>query len=716
MTVFVELKCLGEVVRMVRETTVSKIRKRDGRIVDFEPVKITNAIGKAIAAVGGKDGEIAEKLSSQVVAVIEESFRDRIPHVEDVQDIVERVLIKNGFSDVAKAYILYRQKRAEIREAKRFLGVSDDLKLSLNAVQVLEKRYLLKDEQGKVVESPAGLFRRVARVIASVDKLYDKNADTETIGDAFYGMMSRLEFLPNSPTLMNAGTDIGQLSACFVLPVGDSIEEIFDALKYMALIHKSGGGTGFSFSRLRPNGDIVGSTKGVASGPVSFMRIFDVATDVIKQGGRRRGANMGILRVDHPDIIEFISAKEKEGMFNNFNISVGVTDAFMEAVRNDDFYELINPRTGRPVKKVRAAGVFNAIVASAWRTGDPGLIFLDEINRHNPTPHVGQIESTNPCGEVPLLPYESCNLGSINLSKMVEEGDIDWEKLRSVVRLAVHFLDNVIDANVYPLPQVEKATKANRKIGLGVMGFAEMLIQLNIPYDSNEALGVAEKVMSFISKEALKRSEELALERGVFPNFEGSIWKERGYKALRNATLTSIAPTGSLSIIAGTSSGIEPLFAISFVRNVIGTQLFETNLLFEKIAKERGFYSTELMTEIARKGSIQGIGGIPEDVRRIFVTALDIAPEWHVRMQAAFQKHVDNAVSKTVNLPQDATLDDVYQIYWLAYELKCKGITVFRYGSRRKQVLVTTPPEEKYLKVESEYAGGSPSTMCPLCY
>ncbi|MEM3594002.1 MAG: adenosylcobalamin-dependent ribonucleoside-diphosphate reductase, partial [Candidatus Jordarchaeaceae archaeon] len=332
------------------------------------------------------------------------------------------------------------------------------------------------------------------------------------------------------------------------------------------------------------------------------------------------------------------------------------------------------------------------------------------------TPHVGQIESTNPCGEVPLLPYESCNLGSINLSRMVEDGDIDWEKLRSVVRLAVHFLDNVIDANVYPLPQVEKATKANRKIGLGVMGFAEMLIQLNIPYDSNEALGVAEKVMSFISKEAFKRSEELALERGVFPNFEGSIWKERGYKALRNATLTSIAPTGSLSIIAGTSSGIEPLFAVSFVRNVIGTQLFETNLLFEKIAKERGFYSTELMTEIARRGSIQGIEGIPEDVRRVFVTALDIAPEWHVRMQAAFQKHVDNAVSKTVNLPQDATLDDVYQIYWLAYELKCKGITVFRYGSRRKQVLVTTPPEEKYVKVESEYAGGSPSIMCPLCY
>lgn len=699
---------------MVEESSVAKIRKRDGRIVKFEPVKITNAIHKAIVAVKEKNGENAKKLSDQVVAIIEEQFKDRIPSVEDVQDIVEKVLIKNGFSDVAKAYILYRQKRTELREAKKLLGVSDDLKLSLNAVQVLENRYLLKDEQGKVIETPSGMFRRVAHTVAAVDKLYT-GAETEKIEDAFYGIMSRLEFLPNSPTLMNAGTEIGQLAACFVLPVGDSIEEIFDALKYMALIHKSGGGTGFSFSRLRPSGDIVGSTKGVASGPVSFMRIFDVATDVIKQGGRRRGANMGILRVDHPDILEFISAKAKEGFFSNFNLSVGVTDAFMEAVEKDETYNLINPRTGEPVKRLRARSIFNSLVLSAWKTGDPGIIFLDEINRHNPTPKIGQIESTNPCGEVPLLPYESCNLGSINLSKMVKDGEVDWDRLRGVVRLAVHFLDNVIDASKYPLPQVNKMTKANRKIGLGVMGFAEMLIQLNIPYDSNEAVDVAEKVMSFISKEALKRSEELALERGSFPNFDESIWKERGYKALRNATLTTIAPTGTISIIAGTSSGIEPLFAISFIRNVIGTQLFETNPLFEKVARERGFYSSELMTEIARKGSIQDMKNIPEDVRRIFVTAFDIEPEWHVKMQAAFQKYVDNAVSKTVNLPQDATLDDVYKIYWLAYKLKCKGITVFRYGSRREQVLVTQPPEEQYIRAASEYAGGSPSIRCPTC-
>jgi ribonucleoside-diphosphate reductase alpha chain len=700
---------------MVEASSIPEIRKRDGRIVKFEPVKITNAIQKAIIAVKEEDGETAKNLSDQVVAIIEENFSGKIPSVEDVQDIVEKVLIKSGFSNVAKAYILYRQKRTELREAKKLLGVSDDLKLSLNAAQVLESRYLLKDDQGKVIETPSELFHRVARTLAVVDKLYDSNAETEKIEDAFYGLMANSEFIPNSPTLMNAGTDIGQLAACFVLPVGDSIDEIFDALKYMALIHKSGGGTGFSFSRLRPNGDIVGSTKGVASGPVSFMSIFDAATDVIKQGGRRRGANMGILRVDHPDIMEFISAKEKEGSFSNFNLSVGATDAFMEAVEKDGTYELINPRTGEHVKKLKARNVFNSIISSAWKTGDPGMIFLDEINRHNPTPRVGQIESTNPCGEVPLLPYESCNLGSINLSKMVKDGDVDWDKLRGVVRLTVHFLDNVIDASKYPLSQVDEATKANRKIGLGVMGFADMLIQLNIPYDSNEAIDVAEKVMSFISKEAVKRSEELAFERGSFPNFDDSIWKERGYKALRNATLTTIAPTGTISIIAGASSGIEPLFAISFVRNVIGTQLFETNPLFEKVAKERGFYSSDLMTEIAKKGSIQDMKTIPEDVRRIFVTALEIDPEWHVRMQAAFQKYVDNAVSKTVNLPQEATIDDVYNIYWLAYKLKCKGITIFRYGSKREQVLVTQPPEERYVRVASEYAGGSPSIRCPTC-
>ncbi|MEM0049596.1 MAG: vitamin B12-dependent ribonucleotide reductase [Candidatus Bathyarchaeia archaeon] len=704
---------------------VSFIRKRDGRIVPFDPDKIKNAIHKAIQAVRGEDGELAAKLSAQVVAIVEERFKDRIPSVEDVQDIVEQVLIKNGYDAVAKAYILYRHQRAELREKKKLLGVTDDLKLSLNAITVLERRYLLKDETGRTVETPSQMFRRVAKAIAKVDAIYERNADLGRIEEEFYRVMANLEWLPNSPTLMNAGTDIGQLSACFVLPVGDSIEEIFDALKYMALIHKSGGGTGFSFSRLRPKGDVVKSTMGVASGPVSFMKIFDAATDVIKQGGRRRGANMGILRVDHPDIIEFITAKEKEGVLTNFNISVAVTDEFMEAVENDKYYSLINPRNGAVVRRLKARDIFDLIATTAWKTGDPGLIFIDEINRKNPTPHVGMIESTNPCGEVPLLPYESCNLGSINLSKMVRDNEVDWEKLRQTVRIGVHFLDNVIDANKYPIPQIEAATKANRKIGLGVMGWAEMLIKLGIPYDSEEAIAMAEKVMSFISEEARKMSVELGEKRGSFPNFPGSVWEKMGYKAMRNATVTSIAPTGTISIIAGTSSGIEPLFAVAFVRNVMGTQLFEVNSLFEQIAKERGFYSMNLISRIARTGSVQGLSEIPPDIKELFKTALEIAPEWHVRMQAAFQKYVDNAVAKTINLPPDATVDDVRRIFMMAWKLKCKGITIYRYGSKSTQVLVIgglqvpsapvttghTPPP--YTQVPEEYAGECPTGVCP---
>ncbi|MDW8048458.1 MAG: vitamin B12-dependent ribonucleotide reductase [Nitrososphaerota archaeon] len=669
------------------EETISFVRKRDGRIENFNPQKILEAIHKALKAVNIDDGEVAKKLSIEVVRIANREFAGRIPSVEEIQDIVEKVLMKKGYEDVARAYILYRQQRTEIRERKKMLGVMDDLKLSLNAVSVLERRYLRKDETGRVVETPAQMFRRVARAIAAPEKLYRESVDLNKVENEFYQMMANLEFLPNSPTLMNAGTDIGQLSACFVLPIGDSIEEIFDALKYMAIIHKSGGGTGFSFSRLRPKGDVVKSTMGVASGPVSFMKIFDAATDVIKQGGRRRGANMGVLRVDHPDIIEFITAKEKEGVLTNFNISVGITDSFMNAVEKDEEYSLINPRTGKAVKQVRARDIFDLIVTMAWRTGDPGIIFLDEINRKNPTPHVGMIECTNPCGEVPLLPYESCNLGSINLSKMVADGEIDWDRLEKTTKLAVNFLDNVIDANKYPLPEIEKSTKANRKIGLGVMGFAEMLIQLEVSYDSEEALSIAEKVMSFISNKAREMSVQLGEERGSFPNFPGSLWEKEGYKYMRNATVTSIAPTGTISIIAGTSSGIEPLFAVSFIRNVMGTQIWEVNPIFEKIAKKRGFYNSDIIAKITKAGSIRLIEEIPWDVRRIFPTALDIKPEWHVRIQAAFQKYTDNAVSKTVNMPQDATLEDVRRVFLLAYKLKCKGITVYRYGSRVEQVL-----------------------------
>jgi ribonucleoside-diphosphate reductase alpha chain len=702
------------------DSSISQIRKRDGRIVAFEPDKIVAAIHKAIVSTETEDGKAAEELGREVVRILEQRFVDKIPGVEDVQDIVEEVLIQKGFAKVAKAYIIYRQKRSDVREAKKIFGVTDELKLSLNAISVLERRYLLKDEKGAVVETPTQMFQRVARAVAQADLLYDEKADVQRTEAEFYQIMRNLEFIPNSPTLMNAGTAMGQLAACFVIPVDDSIESIFDAVKNMAVIHKSGGGTGFSFSRLRPKGDVVKTTKGVASGPVSFMRIFDTATDVIKQGGRRRGANMGILRVDHPDIIEFVTSKSKEGFLSNFNISVAVTDAFMEAVEKDQNYDLVNPRTKEPVRTLRARDIFSLIVTQAWRTGDPGLIFIDEINRHNPTPKLGAIESTNPCGEQPLLAYESCNLGSINLAKMVREGQIDYEKLARIVRISVHFLDNVIDVNRFPLPEIEAMTKANRKIGLGVMGFADALVQMNIRYDSEEALSVGEKIMNFIAEEAKKASVELAEKRGSFPNFSGSIYDRPGAPKLRNATLLTIAPTGTISIIAGCASGIEPLFAISYIRNVMeGTRLLEVNPYFEKVAKERGFYSTDLMVEISKRGSIREIKEIPEDVRNLFVTAMDISPEWHVRMQAAFQRHVDNAVSKTVNLPQDATIGDIERIYLLAHKLGCKGITVYRYGSKTEQVLYigSVAPRVQgesagFISASAEYAGGC---MTPLC-
>lgn len=576
-----------------------------------------------------------------------------------------------------------------------------ELNLTDNARTVLEKRYLQKNAEGEVIETPEEMFRRVARNIATADEQYgDDVAATE---EAFYDLMASLDFLPNSPTLMNAGTEIQQLSACFVLPVEDSMEGIFTAIKNTALIHQSGGGTGFSFSRIRPAGDIVHSTGGVASGPISFMKVFNASTDVIKQGGRRRGANMGILRVDHPDIMEFITAKEDQQELTNFNISVATTGRFMEAVMKGEHYSLVNPRTGETEGELDAEQVFNKIVEMSWKNGEPGIVFLDRINEDNHTPHVGEIESTNPCGEQPLLPYESCNLGSINLSHMVTDGDIDYAKLREVVHTAVHFLDNVVDRNQYPLEEIREMTLANRKVGLGVMGFADLLIQLGVPYNSDQALDLAGEVMSFIQKEARQASVQLGEERGSFPNFEGSIWDGK-YEDMRNATVTTIAPTGSISIIAGCSSGIEPLFAVSFIRNILDEEdrLVEVNPYFKAVAEERGFYSQEMMKKIAgNRGSVQDIEEVPEGVQRLFTTALDITPLWHIRMQAAFQEYTDNATSKTVNFREEATQEDVKEVYQLAYELGCKGVTVYRYGSREGQVLSTTEEEKEGEKGES---------------
>jgi len=690
---------------------IKKIRKRDGRIVDFDRGKIAEAIWKAAKAVGGRDRALSVKLAGQVVDRLKKQLkRGEIPSVEQVQDLVEKTLIDNGHARTAKAYILYRQKRAEIRRMKLLLGVVDELKLPLNAILVLERRYLRKDENGRVIESTSQLFRRVAKVVAGVEKNYGKTkAEVAKFEDEFYRLMTSLEFVPNSPTLMNAGTQLGQLSACFVLPVEDSIEGIFDTLKTTAIIHKTGGGTGFSFSRLRPKGDQVKTTGGIASGPISFAKIYDTATEVIKQGGRRRGANMGILRVDHPEIMDFIVAKEREGVLRNFNISVAVTDRFMEAVEKDGDFELVNPRNGVVTERLKARAVWNLIIMMAWKNGEPGVVFIDTVNKHNPTPRLGQIESTNPCGEQPLLPYESCNLGSIDVSKFVtEEKKIDWDRLRKTVRLAVRFLDNVVDANVYPIPEIEEITKGNRKIGLGVMGFADMLIKMGIRYDTEEALKTAEKLMKFIDTEGHKMSAELGEEKGSFPNFEGSIWKH-DCKAMRNATVTTVAPTGTISIIAGCSQGIEPLFAISYVREVaesLGRSLVEVNPLFESIALKEGFYSEELMKTIARKTSIRDAKEVPERIRNIFVTAHDISAEWHVRMQAAFQKHTDNAVSKTINFPNWATPYDVEKAYWLAYKLGCKGITVYRFGSRETEVL---------RPIESEGTVADYSKTCPVC-
>ena len=593
------------------------------------------------------------------------------------------------------------QARQRIAAALDAAGIAGQVNrragdLSRNAETVLRRRYLAKDRDGDVLEDPDGMFRRVARNLSQADLQYGVGEEQrQATEDSFYQAMRRLELLPNSPTLMNAGRELQQLSACFVLPVEDSLDEIFNKVKQTALIHKSGGGTGFAFSRLRPEGDVVGSTGGVASGPVSFIRAFDTATDVVKQGGTRRGANMGILDVTHPDIIRFIRSKEDGKTLVNFNISVGVNAGFMEKVKRGESYDLVNPRTGQVTGRQNAREVFDLLAEMAWKTGDPGLVFLDVINRDNPNPQLGRIESTNPCGEQPLLPHESCNLASINLARMVRfvDGDVavDWERLGETVQVAVHLLDNVIDMNEYPIPEIAEMSKKTRRIGLGVMGFADFLVQMAVPYDSPEALEIAEGVMRFIRERTHEASTALAQERGPFPAWEGSVYNGNDGEArlMRNSAPTTIAPTGTISIIAGASSGIEPLFALGYVRNVMdNTRLVESNPFFEAVARHEGFYSEELIEEIARTGTLEGLN-VPEWVKEVFRTSHDISPEWHVRMQGAAQAHTDNAVSKTINFPHTATVEDVSRAYMLAYELGCKGITVYRDGSKDGQVLST---------------------------
>ena len=697
-----------------KEIQIDRIRKRDGRVVDFDRKKIEEAIYAAMKEAKEEDRELAEDLAQQTEEKTAKEFseKDKIPGVEDIQDQVEATLIENNLIKTAKAYILYRSRRQEVRETKKDLlpeeiSVEDELikKMGINSLKVLEERYLLKDEDGNVKETPRGMLKRVAEDIAKAEENY--GGDPEKWEEEFFEMMKNLDFLPNSPTLMNAGAPLQQLAACFVLPVEDDLESIYESVKNAALIHQSGGGTGFSFSRLRPKGDVVNSTNGVASGPVSFMKVFDSSTEIIKQGGKRRGANMGVLRVDHPDILNFITAKSQKDELQNFNISVAMTEEFMEKVEEEENYDLTNPKDGEVMNRLNAERVFDLIATLAWNSGDPGIIFLDRINEENPTPDVGDIESTNPCGEQPLLPYEACNLGSIKLSNHVKENEdgeteIDWEKLEETTHKAVRFLDNVIDRSEYPLERIEEMVKRNRKIGLGVMGFADMLIKLGIQYDSKEGIETGRKVMKFINEEAKKASAELAEEREPFPGYETSIYgQDPEEPKLRNATRTTIAPTGTISIISNCTGGIEPMFAINYIRNIMdNTRMIETNDLFEKEARERGIYSKNLMAKVAKQGGCQNIEEIPEDMKKKYRTAHNIEPEWHVRMQAAFQENVDNAVSKTINFPKDASIEDFKEAYKLAYKEGCKGITVYRYGSLSDQ-----PMNIDEIETDAETAG-----------
>jgi ribonucleoside-diphosphate reductase alpha chain len=694
----------------------AQVRRRDGHLVAFDVTRIENAVARAAREVGRDDPGLAAGLAADVAGELGSRFGGRPATIEQVQDTVERRLMAAGRDDVARAFVLYRRKRAELREAKALLQVRDDLKLSLAAVTVLRERYLRHDDRGRPLESTGEMLDRVAAFVAGAEDDHEPGT-SRGWAERFSVLLRSLEFLPNSPTLMNAGTPVGLLSGCVVLPVEDSLRSIFAALGHAALVHQAGGGTGYAFSRLRPEGDIVASTGGTASGPLSFLRMFDTAAGVLRLGGRRRAANMAVLDVSHPDVHAFVAAKATPGDLEHFNLSVAVTNRFLRAVERNGAHRLVNPRTRRTVARVGAADLFDAICDAAHRTGDPGLLFLDTINRANPTPALGAIEATNPCGEVPLLPNESCNLGSINVARFAGGGRVDWERLAGTVRLAVRFLDDVIDVSRYPFPELEHAALATRKVGLGIMGLAELLATLGVAYDSEAAVRLAGRLARHIGQHAHQASVELAGARGPFPAFPDSALARAGSQPRRNAQVTSVAPTGTVSLIAGTTAGIEPMFAIAYARNVLGRQLIEVNAHFERLARNRGFYSDELMTDIARTGGVRANPAVPEDVRTAFPTALEIAPEWHLRIQAAVQRHVDAAVSKTINLPAAATVEDVRTIYLAAWRARVKGITIYRYGSRPGQVLtllsgpaagVAEPP----VRVDTGFAGGCAAHVC----
>ena len=675
-------------------STLKKITKRDQSEVDFTPDKILRAITRAAADVGIEDQSKTQAIAKEIISHLEQDFKTKPLSVEEVSNYLEKTLMEKGELQIAKSYILYRHKKTEERQQRALIlgehHPEDNLLFSNQALKILERRYLLKDQEGNPIETPKKMLLRVAKNIAQADKFYGANEkgikETEEI---FYQLMAQLEFLPNSPTLMNAGTQNQQLSACFVLPIDDEMESIFGTLRTAALLHQRGSGTGFSFSRLRPKGDKVSKNMGVAAGPVSFMSVYDAALEVVKQGGVRPGANMAVLRVDHPDIIRFIESKRDKKALKNFNISVAVTDNFMKAVEADREYYLVHPRKQKYFGRLRARDVFSLITQNAWKTGDPGLVFIDEINRKHPGKHLGEIETTNQCGEAPLLPYEGCVLGSINLNKFVDEEnkEVLWDRLAETVKNAVHFLDNVIDMNAYLLPEIEQSTKNTRKFGLGVMGFADFLIKLGIKYDSDVGLEMAEKLLSFIKEKSYDRSTELAEQRGPCPAWKGSDHHKVGRK-MRNMTCVSIAPTGTISILADASNGCEPLFAISYQKTVFGDNEFVyLNKTFEKIAKEKEFYSSELIRKIMKLGGVQECKEVPKDIRDIFVTAQDISPEWHIKMLSTLQKNVDNSISKTINFPATASIKEVEEAYISAWKSKCKGITIYRDGSYEEQVI-----------------------------